>query len=364
MTRDVFLLDADATNPLQFIHALAFQGGYRVTALSRKSDSILRYSRHCHFILFPEWDSLLMPRADRPILLPMTLSAQLWMIQHKAELALHWALPPLPDLEAYQLSRDKKLLTNFLQKNGFPTPRSGPLSNPSPPFPLFVKPSYTVGGKGMKKFHEISSLQSYLANLANHDSYFLQEHIEGQDISYGLLCKDGELLLATPYTWITRSHEYGHFGSIEILADHPSLPTVRAFVKALRWSGLLNIDLLYTPTGEVHIIDFNPRPWANLRSLLVANVNFAHQLCNLADGRPLSPTTPRAARFFNLSGSLALLAKAPHRFYWKNSLFRFIADDPLPFIANIAQRLREEKLSFLSSFSRACRKARNQIHDH
>jgi predicted ATP-grasp superfamily ATP-dependent carboligase len=351
----VVLLDAEASLGIQVVHSLFQAGNYKVTVLHSCKKSPLKFSRFCHFVHLEHWDadkgieqlSFLVGSIEKSILIPASTIAMRWIIIHADELRKTWLLPFLPEKKTFEIAVNKSSFYLFLQEKRLKTPPTHLESEGGDPlqklaFPILLKPSVGSGGVGIRKIEDKVQLQ----NIDRSQKFILQNYIEGYDISYGVLCKQGEVYAASAYTCLTRHAEFGPFKSMQ-LVDHPeSMNVIKALMKELSWHGIANVDLRITPDNEVYILELNPRLFGNMRNILGSGINFADQFCLSAMGKETRCPTVTGSCYFSIPGALALFfsklkrRKSPLSFEWKHSTFAYLLKDPFFYLIWIFQRIR------------------------
>src|SRR5439155_12421826 len=82
-------------------------------------------------------------------------------------------------------------------------------------------------------------------------------------------------------------------------------------VAALGWEGIAHIDMREDPeSGEVRVIEVNPRYWSSLLASHAAGVNFPYLACLSALGVLYAPPQVRLQRFAQARSALMMVARA------------------------------------------------------
>ena len=196
--------------------------------------------------------------------------------------------------------------------------------------------------------------------LVGADAVMVQELIPGSgeaQFSYAALCWEGSVL-ASLVARRTRQYprDFGHSSSLVETVDEPAVEERgRAIVEALRWSGLVEVELKRDARdGSYKLLDINGRVWTWHGLGAQAGVDFPYLAWRLAQGMPVTPVRGRpGVRWVRVATDVpsALGAVAAGELSlrdWINSLrgphtwALFAADDPLPSVlepARLARRL-------------------------
>ncbi len=357
----VVLLDT-LPDHLGIVHNLARTERYQLTTVGLSRDSGPRFSRRCRHKVLPHWrwdrgpaqlSAAGLPPAGA-VLFPVSLHATEWAIRHREELQERWQLVPLPEANDFHVANDKARLAEVARRAGLCVP---PSADPSLPaardwehisYPALLKPRRGYGGSGIVQLGSPLDVSTVLAGLTSPANYLVQSLITGRDISCGVLCFRGELLAVVAYQPLARQGQFGRFTSLESIDDPNMLRVVAPLMRALHWHGIANIDLVRSHDGKIHVLEVNPRCWGNMAAGLAMGINFADLLCRAALGDDLAPQACSGGRFFGILDSLVLLRdavthrKVRRRLQWRRLLatessLRFVASDPLPYLASVVQ---------------------------
>ena len=177
----------------------------------------------------------------------------------------------LADKKIVKISRDKLLLSQWLEKKGFPYPRTfkGLMDiNPFPrfiPYPVIIKPRMGWGSNDQTRIKSEEEMRAYREffreqGKLTEDSMITQELLDGTELSgMAIISKDGEILnisCAESVKKFGMSYKTIH-GSEEDYLDFKSLVT--KIVGKLGATGPLSIQGFKTSSGEIKIFEFNPR---------------------------------------------------------------------------------------------------------
>lgn len=302
---EVVLLDAHSNLGVQVVHSL-HEGGYRrVTAVSMELRNRLRFSRCCRHVLAEGWDWTMAPEAlERvvggragAVLMPMTTAAVRWCLRHRVDLSGRWRLTPLPEAGVFERVNDKAGLGLVCAAAGLRFPRTYRLGVGGEAggegveafvravgFPLLLKPVRGSGGMGLVEIGGEAALRTVLAGLGEPGGHCLQEWVGGREVSCGWVGLGGRVLALAVYEPLTRRGRFGVCRSLQVVVDDEAARVVSRLSEQLGWDGPANVDLRCGADGVYRVLDFNPRPWGSMRSLLGAGVNFPVLLCRLALG--------------------------------------------------------------------------------
>jgi biotin carboxylase len=299
---EVVLLDAPSSLGIQVVHCLHLDGFRRLTTVSGEVRSRLRFSRCCRHVLLPGWDWTSGPEAlsrkvaipEGALILPMTTSAIRWCVRHQEALLARWRLTPLPEGKGLEQVIDKVTLGEVGLGAGLRTPRTLRLGDHDPKemdgflrevgFPLLLKPVRGSGGIGIHEVRDRGELRPHRIVVGGGEGYCLQEFVTGEDVSCGLVAREGKVVAQVAYVPLTRRDRFGTFRSLRAVEDPAVESAVVRLVAGLKWSGPASLDFRRAQGGGVWLLDFNPRPWGNMRSLLGTGVNFPGLLCRMALG--------------------------------------------------------------------------------
>lgn len=208
------------------------------------------------------------------------------------------ALPrfPVAHQDVLQLLHDKWTFHQLLTREGLPSPRTE-LLDPSSlklEFPIIVKPSGSEGGEGI----HICESKEELAALCTTDAvsgrrYIAQQLIIGHDIDVSVLAEHGKIVAYTIQH--TETHDVKRF----VLDDH-MLEVAAAIVAATQFHGLAHFDMrIDGQTGELYVLECNPRVWGSLMYSVWAGVNFIDLGCQLALGQRPTESVPPTERVWH-----------------------------------------------------------------
>ena len=353
------LLDA-LRDHLGVVHGLADGGHYDPVTVSCGPGTSLRYSRKCRHLTIADWrwdrgsEQLTSHFADAPhtVLLPVSIRAVEWAVRNQEMLRQQWKLIPLPSPCDFDIAKDKLRLANLAQDAGLPVPPFAPLAELAESdaqglsFPVLLKPRCGYGGSGIVRVETQRALEEQLLGMTTMQNYFAQTVIEGQDLSCGVFCRDGEVLASVPYVPLAREGHFGRFTSIETVDDPDVEQIVGRLMKALRWNGIANIDLIRSRQGDTYILEVNPRCWANMAAVIPLGLDFAGMLCQAALGRAMPSQRCRRGRVFGALDTIALLRATIfdrtlrrqlgwQRILSNESLLRTTVLDPFPWLAEV-----------------------------
>lgn len=134
--------------------------------------------------------------------------------------------------------------------------------------PFVVKPTNREDGEGVCI---ISSQDHYRKNILGKDYVFApllaQRYIPGHDIDISIFSLDGIILHYAVQTYIN--------GRLWFIQSEELLNHASKIVDALRFSGILHIDgRIDSRTGEINLIEGNPRVWSSMNTLTLMDLNF------------------------------------------------------------------------------------------
>lgn len=138
--------------------------------------------------------------------------------------------------------------------------------------PFVVKPTNLSSAKGVRYCFSESDKQlinSALADIHSSNNYIIQEYIAGQGCGYEVYCRNGKIL--TEYGHI-RLAEWPISGGSSVLRGryiHPDMrPMAEKILSAVSWTGFAMFEFKLTPTGELVLIEVNPRIWGSINQPL------------------------------------------------------------------------------------------------
>jgi len=196
-----------------------------------------------------------------------------------------------PSSDAFNLSKNKKLFSNFCAQYNFPVPREysyeeidekGVLPNS-----LILKPAVGSGSEGIKYIDSIEQLRAL--KTLNFEEYIIQEKInQSSPVEAALfLCKDGEVVSHYSHRRIRTSPvEGGVTVFSRCIVNKDILEIGTAVLKKLNWSGFAMIEFMYDSKTEGYkIIELNPRLWGSIMLSEYCGANFIQGYIDLCLGK-------------------------------------------------------------------------------
>ena len=365
--KNVLLLDGDGTQTLPIPRSL-FRKGYRVHATFRTKLNYGYFSRYIskrHLISSADLQIYCDALAD--LLREIRFEAVIPLSDVSAELLCRYEsqLKPythyvMPDYVAFDAGYDKHKLMILCQKKGYPHPKTvfvdregiDAVALENLEFPLLIKPNYTCGGRGMtlvKNREEL--LQKYPSVHATYGDCHLQRFIPagGAQVEVQLYVDEqGQLLYSSVIRKFRWYPENGGSSCCNISDDNPYIVGVcHRILKDLQWCGFADFDTIEDPrTGELLIMELNPRVPACVKSAVVSGLDWGEILLNEYLNRPRKQYSYRRGCYLrHLGFELLWFFHSRNRFKTNPGWFRFFGkdiyyqdggwDDPLPFVGGM-----------------------------
>ena len=129
-------------------------------------------------------------------------------------------------------------------------------------FPCVIKRTDLCAGRGVEIAHSLEQLQELLlAEPWTGHPYVLQEFLPGIEYVAHCVCQDGKILWHRAYKYPT-SGDYIRRTPLRhsVTKLHPrQLKILQLFLEPLRYSGPCNFDFKFDSSGQLKIMEINPR---------------------------------------------------------------------------------------------------------
>ncbi|RBL93809.1 ATP-grasp domain-containing protein [Chitinophaga flava] len=197
----------------------------------------------------------------------------------------------LPQLTAFNISRDKYLLNVFCTENGIKAPEIisfDRLDTWKTEFkPLVYKPKKGSGSAGVRFILQPEDLQT----LEPHPDYFFQQFVgDGKEVCGGFyLMSNGELKGFYSHKRIRTYPEQGGVSVYSKSVQNDDIKEIgERLLKKLQWSGWAMIEFLYDEElKDYYIIEINPRAWGSILLSEFNNARFINKYIELSLGKPV-----------------------------------------------------------------------------
>lgn len=266
------------------------------------------------------------------------------------------------DYETFEWANDKQKLMEVCEKYDIVHPKTRAISVETITevaeyvgFPAMIKPNISAGAKGITRVNSIEELQEALPGIVkDFGPCTLQQYVEQPDYYYNVMLfrtKEGK---TAAYTVIKIQRYFPLKGGSSCYSEtvkHPFLvEQCEQCLEKLNWHGFADFDILEDKrTGELKIIEINPRVPSSLQASFAAGVNFGEIFVEeyLGEGKhkEYQYKADQQVRWFGLDVMWFLMS--PQRFSYRPSWFRFWGknvsyhdgcwSDPLPMIAGCLQ---------------------------
>ena len=276
------------------------------------------------------------------VLIPTSDAAAEFMSFHKDELKeLTGVL--MPDRSIFEKGYDKNYLMAICKENGFPHPLTVDMAKMRSldekdlkefPYPGLLKPNRTSGGRGMTLVNSIEELIDVYPLI--HDQYgecHLQQYIKegGRQIKVQVMTDNEGEPKYTSVIWKQRYYPVnGGSSCCNITIDNPEIARICGKVlQTIGWIGFADFDLIENPdTGELLIMEINPRIPACVRSVFKSGMDYATMIADATLGLPLREYNYESGKSLrHLGFDILWFLKSPNRFKTKPSWFKFFDKD-------------------------------------
>ena len=179
-------------------------------------------------------------------------------------------------LDSINKAEDRKLFEQLLRDLKIPQPKGAAVRNPNEAleaakllgYPLLVRPSYVIGGRGMQVVYNKDELIAYIEGalkFSDEHPILIDQYIEGTELELDAI-SDGENVLIPA---ITEHIERAGIHSGDSIALYPTrtipdevinnlIDYTERIAKALKIKGLMNIQFVMKD-NIAYIIEVNPR---------------------------------------------------------------------------------------------------------
>lgn len=279
------------------------------------------------------------------VLIPTSDTSAEFMSFHKEELRLLTGVL-MPDRPIFEKGYDKNNLMTVCREHGFPHPKTVDLRGidlsdtqavdvlRSFPYPGLLKPNLTSGGRGMTLVHSLDELKTvYPAIHEQYGECHLQQFIKagGRQVKVQVMTDAKGTPRYSSVIWKQRYYPvHGGSSCCNVTIEEPEIAVVCCEVlKTIGWVGFADFDLIENPeTGELLIMEINPRIPACVRSAFKSGMDYATMIADVTLGQPLREYHYESGkRLRHLGFDVLWFLKSSDRFKAKPSWFRFFGKD-------------------------------------
>ena len=273
----------------------------------------------------------------------------------------------IPDYDIFLKGYDKNRLMTLCREKGYPHPLTTDLSQvdylsdelKTFPFPAMLKPNCTTGGRGMVEVQNYEEFASVYPDLhKEYGDYHLQRYIKagGRQVKVQLYVDDQQSLVAHSVQQKLRwyPNKAGSNCCARSVSDNHIVQICHNILKDIRWTGFADFDTIEDPgTGELLIMEINPRLPACIKGSIVAGVDWGEILVNGAEDKPQRQYKYKEGVLLRHLGlDILWFLHAADRWHTTPNWFRFVGksiyyqdmgcwSDPMPFITGTWNNVRK-----------------------
>ena len=247
----------------------------------------------------------------------------------------------MPHYETFLEGYDKNRLMSLCAKNGYPHPKTIDMSVYGYkiegvkdfidfPYPAILKPNLTTGGRGMRIINSYEELLAiYPDNRKQYGDCHLQKFVKegGRQVKIQLYVDEQQNLITSSVLDKVRWYPVkgGSSCCSVSIKDEKMVSICHNILKDIKWVGFADFDTIGDPeTGELMIMEINPRVPACLKGAVVAGVNWAEVIVNGYIGNPQKEYQYREGiALRHLGFDILWFLKSPSRFSTHPSWFKF-----------------------------------------
>lgn len=217
-------------------------------------------------------------------------------------------------------------------------------------FPAMIKPDLSAGARGITRVDNIEELKAKFPGIEKeYGACSLQQFVEQPDYYYNVMMyrgKSGEILADT----VIKIRRYFPLqGGTSCYSETVRLDSIceecKKLLEVLDWHGFADFDVLEDKkTGELKIIEINPRVPSSLQGSVAAGVDFGKVfVADLFGGIPPKFEYKEGQQVRWMGLDVMWFIFSPNRFKFRPSWFRFFGknvsyhdgswDNPLPMLA-------------------------------
>lgn len=304
--KNVVLLNGETVQALAMAHALS-DSGYSVTLICDSKESYGYNSRHADRRIvapsihdepeefhrfFINW--IKNNKADA--IIPMNDYSAEFLSRNKEQLQEFTSFI-IPDYDVFIKGYDKNQLMKVCMEGGFPHPKTIDLTLENYKkcalemcYPALIKPNITTGGRGFAKVNSPQELESRYPEIkAEYGDCHVQEFIPYGGAQYKVevfIDNNGVVKGSTVMHKCRFYPENGGSSCCSISIVEPRLVEMcQKILKTIGWIGFADFDLIEDPrTGEIKVMEINPRVPACIRLSLVSGMDFATMIADASLG--------------------------------------------------------------------------------
>lgn len=376
----ILLLYGDGTQAIPTIKCLR-KAGYIVNAVAKDKygyGSNSRYLNKCHY--FKDVEDVdkyyhylveLLKKEKYDAVIPMRDENTKLLSKYRDEL-LQYTRFVVPDDETFERGFDKHKLMEVCQQHGYPHPQTMIVNGGSLAglnldemiFPLLIKPNHTAGGRGMTLVQDKEELLSkFPAVYEQYGDCHLQSYIPsgGAQVEIQLYVNEQQELVNSSviykYRWYPENG--GSSCCAKSVKNEKIVDILYHLLLDIGWVGFADFDTIEDPrTGELLIMELNPRMPACVKAIFEAGVNWAEIIVNGYLGLPQKSYSYKEGEFLRHLGFETLwFFYSKNRWKTKPNWFKLLGHhihyqdmsdwtDPLPFIkgswGNVKKQMNPE----------------------
>lgn len=299
------------------------------------------------------------------LIIPMGDASAYFLSREKETVERRYMIPcAVESYATFELANDKLKLMEVCERYNIVHPKTRGLKTDILQkvadfvgFPAMIKPNLSAGAKGITRVESLNELKEKFPAIAkSFGECSLQELVEQPDYYYNVMLfrrRDGK---TAAFTIIKIRRYFPLKGGSSCYCEtvvHPYLlEECERCLEKLNWHGFADFDVLEDKhTGELKIIEINPRVPSSLQASFAAGVNFAKIFVDeyLGEGAELFDVANyqcgQQVRWLGLDVMWFLMSR--ERFSFKPSWFHFWGknvsyhdgswNDPLPMLAGCLQ---------------------------
>lgn len=294
-------------------------------------------------------------KEEYDLIIPMNDDIAILLAKHKTEIEQYSSVA-VNDWDKFRIASDKLETMRVCMENDIPCPKTALsyeeyISNKkSFQFPIVVKPRTGCGAIGFHIAKDDNDLERYyLLAEKKYGKCLIQEYIPQTDLQYKAelyIDRAGDLKSAIVFAKVRWYPVDGGSSTLNKTVKRPDIiENCRKLLKAIGWHGYADIDLIQDPRDNTaKIIEINPRITGSVKICFKAGVNFAQQIIEDLQGRPVTPMIEYEENVYlrYFQKDILWFLKSPNRFKSAPNWFNFkrnydqIFDlyDPIPFLAS------------------------------